>query len=328
MTLVVKKYLWWVLTLSCAIFFLGGYYVGEAVGGPVVSLASPLREGGYRYIAPVLLCNSNPNLNYNNDAGLQSALQAFINTKPDDMISAYVLEMRTGGKWAGVNDAKAYAPASMLKVPTMAAILKYADTHADFLNKQIYYDGSFDDNRAEYFKPLKVIEPRRSYSIEQLLSYAVGYSDNNAERLLDGSIDRTTLESLYINLGVQLPPDVIDFMSARTYSLFLRVLYNSTYLSREMSEKALGFMSQPDFPQGLQSGVPSSVSVAQKFGERQIYSPDGQLQYRELHDCGIVYRPNDPYVLCVMTRGQEFASLVGDISGVSKIVYEYLEAHR
>jgi beta-lactamase class A len=286
-----------------------------------------LREDGYKYIHPVLICNLNNNLPVTEDQQLNKAIRAYIDTIPGNDVSVYYLPFLPGGKWAGVNEDESFSPASMLKVPTMLAILKYADSHSDFLSKEIYYDGSFDDNKAEYFKPQKAIRPGNYYSIDQLLTYMIGYSDNNAARLLNGSIDAHSLEAIYINLGIQLPSDAtthIDFMSPRTYALFLRMLYGSTYLSREMSEKALALMTTVDFPGGLLAGVPPTVTVADKFGERQVFTPRGVLSFRELHDCGIVYSPDHPYLLCIMTRGSDFDTLTTAIRSISKIVYDYV----
>jgi hypothetical protein len=43
----------------------------------------------------------------------------------------------------------------------------------------------------------------------------------------------------------------------------------------------------------------------------------------EMHDCGIVYYPYRPYLLCVMTKGSgEIKSLETVIQDVSKMVYE------
>ena len=41
----------------------------------------------------------------------------------------------------------------------------------------------------------------------------------------------------------------------------------------------------------------------------------------ELHDCGIVYQNDDPYVLCVMTQGRSFAELQALIADISSTVY-------
>ena len=42
----------------------------------------------------------------------------------------------------------------------------------------------------------------------------------------------------------------------------------------------------------------------------------------ELHDCGIIYYPNHPYFLCVMTKGADFPVLAGVIREVSQTAWE------
>jgi hypothetical protein len=56
--------------------------------------------------------------------------------------------------------------------------------------------------------------------------------------------------------------------------------------------------------------------VAHKFGE--MSAPDGTVQ---LNDCGIVYKPDQPYLICVMTKGTNYDSLVTVISHISNMVY-------
>jgi hypothetical protein len=155
------------------------------------------------------------------------------------------------------------------------------------------------------------------------MKYIIENSDNNAVVLLRENINPRSLEELYSDLKIDLPQDTIDFMSARTYSLILRVLYNSTYLTRESSEDVIEMMINSNFNLGLKAGVPNGVEVANKFGERVVYTPQGQIVKTELHDCGIVYAENANYILCAMTSGKSFDSLTKSISDISKIVYDH-----
>jgi beta-lactamase class A len=68
------------------------------------------------------------------------------------------------------------------------------------------------------------------------------------------------------------------------------------------------------------AGVPAGISVANKFGEREL--ADGT---RQLHDCGIVYHPERPYVLCVMTKGASFEQLSRTVADVSQLVYREID---
>lgn len=116
------------------------------------------------------------------------------------------------------------------------------------------------------------------------------------------------------------PGELGDYMSPKSYAFFYRVLYGSTYLTRAMSEKALELLTTPDFTDGLVAGVPAHTTVAQKFGEHSFEGvPD--TESKQLHDCGIVYHPEHPYLLCVMTKGSDFQRLSKVIKEVSETVY-------
>lgn len=67
----------------------------------------------------------------------------------------------------------------------------------------------------------------------------------------------------------------------------------------------------------LTAGIPNNYEISHKFGERQ-YLSTGEKQ---LHDCGIIYIPKKPYLLCVMTRGKNFDDLANTIKLISKTVF-------
>jgi len=76
---------------------------------------------------------------------------------------------------------------------------------------------------------------------------------------------------------------------------------------------------------GIAIGVPPAVTVAHKFGEKSD-ATDGTVQ---LHDCGIVYYPQHPYLACVMSKGPDFEALDDVIAGVSRIIFAEIDAqHR
>jgi beta-lactamase class A len=89
-------------------------------------------------------------------------------------------------------------------------------------------------------------------------------------------------------------------VDARTVAGLLRVLYNSSFLSRQDPEFALELLTESYFADGLRRLLPTDVVVASKFGFHGS-EVAGRLHH-ELHECGIIYRPRSPYVICVMTR--------------------------
>lgn len=306
--------------LLCAAFFLGGFLFDRLLTQPIIIRSKVLRESGYEYINPVLLCNIDNNQKYNENTEISKKISAYIEGQSANDISVYFLSL-SGKGWASVNGDDAYSPASMLKMPAVMETLKFSESNPVLLSKRVYFDGSFEQNNAEFFDPKQSIKVGRSYTLDELLPYIMKYSDNNAMQVLDDNVHLNDLTKIYKDLNIDIPQNTLDIMSAKTYSLFLRILYNSTYLTRENSERVLKLMVESDFPYGLRAGVPKGVTVAEKFGERQIFSPTGELEGRELHDCGIVYLEDEAYVLCVMTRGQDFESLANSIKEISSIVY-------
>jgi beta-lactamase class A len=112
-------------------------------------------------------------------------------------------------------------------------------------------------------------------------------------------------------------------MTVHGYSGLFRILYNASYLNRDMSEKALKLLSLQDFPQGIVAGVPKGVVVSSKYGE----TAEGPSEkFKQLHEFGIVYHPKHRYIIGVMTRGNDFSLMAQVIQGVSKIVYNEVDA--
>ena len=280
-----------------------------------------------KLIAPLILGGDGYSLY--EDSAFTGRVKKYVNQKTKDgaasSVSVYFKNLTTGS-WTGVNENVHYAPASLMKVPILLAVLKQAESNPDLLNKKIYYDGNTDMNGNEYYKPQKTILPNHSYSVDDLLKYMIAYSDNNATVLLLSITPKIALTEIFTDLGLPIPDDnttgAVDYLSDKLYSRLFRVLYNSTYLNEKYSEKALQILTTPDFDNGIVAKLPKDLKVANKFGERTIYNPNGSVEYRELHDCGLVYLEKSPYLLCIMTKGNDFKKLETIIQDISKIIYD------
>jgi beta-lactamase class A len=132
------------------------------------------------------------------------------------------------------------------------------------------------------------------------------------------------LQNVYNDFDLELNgPGVADdsTVTVRGYSGFFRILFNASYLNKDDSEYILSLLAQSDFTDGLVAGVPSGVPVAHKFGEREL--SDSSLD--QIHDCGIVYYPGHPYLLCVMTEGHNTAKQISAIKQISAAVYHEVD---
>ena len=245
-----------------------------------------------------------------------------------DDLSIYVRRMNSG-LWFAVNEAAAFSPAGMLKVALMMEYLHKGETDPRILSRHIVYDGSFDYNDSEIVKPSEPLRAGEVYTVFELIERMIRYSDNNANHLLltTQTINPAPLSELFESLRLPEPGWLrrFDSMSSNVYSTFFRALYNATYLSRGSSERALELLSKSEFREGIVAGVPGTITVAHKFGERLLPSKSDTMDMREFHDCGIVYYPKYPYFLCVMTRGKDFNALVGVVRKTSEVVYRAVE---
>jgi beta-lactamase class A len=289
-----------------------------------------IRQGGYRFINPLLECeiSSNPLLQREITPFRQKVellVGDIISRGLAREVSVYWRDLNNG-PWFGINENEGFAPASLLKVPVMIAALKKAEDDPAFLSRRILHTGARDMNDVEFFKGSQSLEKGKIYTVEDLIRRAIVYSDNNASLLLISAMEDAYMDRTFLDLG--LPLENVKgtgnegFISIKQYGSFFRVLFNASYLGKDLSERALSWLSQVEFKKGLSGGTPPGVPLAHKFGERAW---EGEDTFRQLHDCGIVYYPNRPYLLGVMTRGGTPEGLAETIRQVSRLVWEEID---
>jgi beta-lactamase class A len=280
-----------------------------------------IRESGFKFISPLLDCDYFEASNTRMHLKLKSSINDYINTaishRRVQHISLYYRHLNNG-PWIGVNEHHNYTPASLMKVPIIIGILKKAQDNPQFLKTSIPYNVRFDTEFDQNIGHNKAIMPGNTYTIEQLIDFMTLYSDNEAAHLLH-SIIENDFEKILRDLGVDIATKDItkDFITVKEYSSFFRILYNASYLNREMSEKALEILSKGDFNDGIPAKLPKGTQISHKFGERGFQESD----VKQLHDCGIVYKGNTPYLICIMSQGTDFNELIKVIAELSEIVY-------
>lgn len=275
----------------------------------------------YRLINPLLFSdNAKSDSSYARE--LENKLAGYVKeskaTSSIQSISIYFRDLNSG-QWTGVDEDALYKPSSMLKVLAMMAALKVAESDQSILNERLLFHKEVSGGM--YYEGTTTITDGY-YSLSKLISVMIESSDNDAF-LAIVSDQRINNEFTQAYNMLHLPPaglvdSASDFMSPKSYATLFRILYNSTFFSWQVSEKVLELLSKTNFDKGLVAGVPANIEVAHKFGENTD----------ELHDCGIIYYPEHPYLLCVMTKGSDLKVLEGIIAGASKTVYNYVNTVR
>ena len=234
------------------------------------------------------------------------------------VISASVyLKDFSANEWTVLNEEEKYEPGSLFKVPILIAYLKMNEEHPGVLDKEFLYNNPFNIGKAVAFKS-KTIQLGKSYKVRELLKYMIEYSDNNATALLNNNLNPDVLIKLFKDLELEIPRvnGKQYFFTTKQYSLFMRAIYNASYLTIDDSEFAADLLCKCEFNDGIRKGVPESVKMAHKFGE------SGTPTEKQLHESAIVYLNEKPYLLTVMTKGKDNASLSKLIGDISSVVYK------
>ncbi len=281
----------------------------------------------YKYINPLLECDSNIG-NYKSLTKTEDSVSSYIKDAKDrgtiTSASVYYRDLNNG-PWFGINEQEKFTPASLIKVPMMIAYFKRAETDPDILSKKLIFSSKDQISLGPAFvKPKEELIEGQEYTVMELVEIMIKFSNNNAYYLLKSNLGEDRFEQTLKDFGIDVAKinssNTENVLTIREYSSFFRILYNSSYLSRAYSERALEILSGVEFKSGISAGIPESVLVANKFGERSYQ--DSSI--KQLHDCGIVYKTNNPYLVCIMTRGGTFDDLANSIRDISKIIYSSL----
>lgn len=310
--------------------FMIGYFARPENG---INTLSPLRiNDNFKYISPLLACDTEIELQSAKTKQLESKISDYSGQAKNNGIisdaSVYIRDYE-GGNVVDYNPNGKYNQASLSKVVVMVKILELASKDPSYLSKTFTYNDTRDYNEGLEIVPSKVMTAGNQYTIEEAVKLMIEYSDNNASNYLKSILDQSTYNNIYHDLKIspatsEQIQNYLDFRTAKEYSYFFRVLYNATYLNRESSEKAIEILSNSDFNDGLEAGVPADVTVAHKFGILN-HLVDNKPE-RELHDCGIVYaKDRKPYLICVMTKSNSsLAKQESAIKDISRLAFDEL----
>ena len=273
------------------------------------------RIQGFKFVKPILWVDEN--CESDNLAGTKRKITEIIDKyKQMNGVTNTSVYLRTGPQWTVVNENEKYQPGSLFKVPVLITILKMDEDNPGFLNKVITYDHPIQvDKKLSY--PSKSIQVGNRYTVKELLAYMIKYSDNVATVLLEQNMKNEILQKLFSDIGLEVPNAYSSeyLFTAKDYSLFMRTIFNASYLSSENSEFAAELLSECNFKDGIEKGIPSNTKIAHKFGEA------GSNDEKQLHESAVIYLGDKGYLLTVMTKGKDIKTLSSLIGEISRAVY-------
>ena len=278
------------------------------------------RLTGFQYIRPLLYaepsCESVQLSQHKSE--IQSLIEKNKTAGNITTASVYIREFYKA-EWVSINENEKYSPGSLLKIPELITFYKMNEENPGVLNRKVVYSKPFAVDKHPTFLS-KQIKLGETYTIRELLEYMIVYSDNNATMLLNNIIDQKAFKKTFTDIGLAEP----DFkasqypISADDFSIFMKELFNASYLNKEDSESCLSLLSKSDFRDGMLSGLPESCATAHKFGE------GGFDNFPNFSESAIVYCGKRPYLVTIMTKGTDMKKLPKVVGEISKKVYDIM----
>ncbi len=298
----------------CALLLLGN--IGWLVRGDGAATSAPNMAAltkAYPFLASDVLSDS-PNDILINFVPLRKQLQAKFNGL--DVQKSFYFEYLPDGTSIRVGADEQLTAASLIKVPLAMNLYKAAELGRINLNEtETITPAELDDAYGTLYQRGSGAQ----LTLREAMRYMLEESDNTATHVIFDhtqnklSYDEQSLARLDIDQDTENGQAVIN---ARSYASVLKGLYFSAYLNKQDSQQILDYLTQSTATNRLVAELPGGVKVAHKIG---VYNSGAWAE----SDCGIVYVPKRPYVICAMVGLPEDQANTF-IADVSKMVYDYV----
>ena len=215
--------------------------------------------------------------------------------------------------------------ASLMKTPLVMDLYKLAEQGKISLSDKETIEPVDIDTDPVYGNPTH-LETGQTISLSQAAQITLNDSDNTTLNIIKSVIlplvDQTSDSFRYLDLDYSvggLANNAQITISARSYSSILTCLYFACLNSPEDSTNILKYLTNSAEPNRLAAGVGSGTLVAHKVGSAGSTAQS---------DCGIVYYPQKPYLICLMLFNIPSTNTNVDpyFQHLSQMTYDYIKS--
>jgi len=255
----------------------------------------------------------NPNDVLINFVSLRKSLESQLGAVKAE--KSFYFEYIPGGTSIKIGSDNELVAASLIKLPLVMNLYRAAELGRIDLDKTVTLQQSDLDNA---YGDLWEEGAGYKLTLRQAAALMLQQSDNTATHVVFNNVrgllrdDEQSLNQLDVEQNLKDGQAVID---AESYASVLRSLYLSSYLDNENSQEILTFLTKSEENRRLTALLPKDLKVAHKNG---VFNSAWSES-----DCGIVYVPKRPYILCIMLGLPEDESNQL-IAKLSKEVYDYV----
>lgn len=156
----------------------------------------------------------------------------------------------------------------------------------------------------------------KEYTVTQLSELMITVSDNTASSVLATKIRRTDLAAHVQELGMQQTDTKNNTTIPYDTLIILRYIYDLYQKQDPRGLEMVEILSNTIFKSRLTKLIPPETKVAHKIG----------TQVGEVHDAGIVFHQDNPYIIVVYTKGIAQTSAAEElIAEISRQTLSYFE---
>lgn len=293
---------------------IGGFTFGRATSNtPQTTPGLPQSREDYPLLAPRIFL-ANPNDPLINFTALRLQLRTYL--VENNLKGSLYFEYLPTGTNVRVDDDSQEAAASLMKIPAVMELYKAAELGRIDLDTPYPLQEEWLDDR---FGSLYTKGAGYTLTLREAAQIALKESDNTAINMIIAlsrdQLNPTENVLTFLDVDFLRPDEDRLTISARSYSSFLKCLYFSCYLNLENSNEILTLLNNTTFNNRLRAGVPPEVTMSHKIGT---------FSDSVMSDCGIIYEPKRPYILCIMLEVPDDQSSNEHFSKMSKMTYDFV----
>jgi len=221
--------------------------------------------------------------------------------------AVWVEELEGDFVWSYQAD-KQLVAASLIKLPVVATLYRQAEQGKLDLRTQVRV-------KKEDLREWGSLTAGSQVSLEKLAFLSLNRSDNTAFVVLRRILKDQLIEQTLAELGMKNTSLAENLTTAADIALFFRQLYQGKLVGEEYRQKFLTGLTETAFETRIPPGVPQGIKVAHKVG-----TETGGV----VADAGIVFVPQQPFLLVFLSQGTNPATAEALITRLTQEIYWFL----
>ncbi len=257
-----------------------------------------VRQGGYKLTRPLLLVDTKSD--DKKFDGIKKTvsdyIDSFVKTSVINEASVYYYSFNENIQF-NINPNQKYQASDLVEITKIIALMKQEEKNPGVLSQKVASSNS---------------------TLRKLILEAIASSEKNATHVLDPYIDATVLKDVYASIQepFSIASDPKATISVAQFTKVIKILYNVGYLKESSCKTVMELISNTINFDGMTKHIGKEISVAHYFSDNDF------AVNHELHELGIFYVKNNPYMLCVMAKGKDKKNLSTLISNISKTIFD------